>query len=104
MAAGDTTQGQRFPDDGALSVLMDTPGAYLLRPRRREMWLCLPNGSLSHIWVSEGPDQGQDGVWGFTEHDDGTISVSPSIFLQAGDSAPHASWHGYLERGVFREV
>lgn len=34
-----------------------------------------------------------------TEHDDGTITVSPSILIQTvvGD------WHGFLERGVWRE-
>jgi hypothetical protein len=34
-----------------------------------------------------------------TEHEDGTITVSPSI-LTAGERV----WHGYLERGVWREV
>lgn len=36
------------------------------------------------------------------EHEDGTITVSPSILI----SRPHTgeSWHGYLERGVWREV
>lgn len=29
------------------------------------------------------------------EHEDGTITVSPSILM---------AWHGYLERGVWREV
>lgn len=35
------------------------------------------------------------------EHEDGTISVSPSILVSSGE--PDA-WHGYLERGVWREV
>lgn len=37
-----------------------------------------------------------------TEHEDGTITVSPSILVRR----PHTedSWHGYLERGVWREV
>lgn len=33
-----------------------------------------------------------------TEHEDGTITVSPSIF-----DAPDG-WHGFLERGVWRSV
>lgn len=59
--------------------------------------------------------RGKDGVWygrppgcpnalaslaghTVTEHDDGTITVSPSILISgAGD------WHGFLERGVWRE-
>lgn len=36
------------------------------------------------------------------EHEDGTITVSPSILCTDG-KAGH-SWHGYLERGVWREV
>lgn len=32
-----------------------------------------------------------------TEHEDGTITVSPSILMPG-------VWHGYLERGVWREV
>lgn len=34
-----------------------------------------------------------------TEHEDGTITVSPSIQITDGDG----QWHGYLERGVWRE-
>lgn len=41
-----------------------------------------------------------------TEHEDGTVSVSPSILcvyakLQAGKPG---SWHGFLERGIWRQV
>jgi hypothetical protein len=35
------------------------------------------------------------------EHEDGTITVSPSI-LATGTRG--RQWHGYLERGVWREV
>lgn len=39
-----------------------------------------------------------------TEHDDGTVTVSPSILLtHADDSGNLVSWHGYLERGMWRE-
>lgn len=35
------------------------------------------------------------------EHEDGTITVSPSIL----QNAPHnETWHGYLEKGIWREV
>ncbi len=36
------------------------------------------------------------------EHDDGTITVSPSILI----TKPHAGqlWHGYLEHGVWRDI
>lgn len=36
-----------------------------------------------------------------TEHEDGTITVSPSILVEDWKGN---RWHGYLERGVWREV
>ena len=33
-----------------------------------------------------------------TEHEDGTITVSPSILLKGGRGE---SWHGFLKRGVW---
>lgn len=39
------------------------------------------------------------------EHEDGTITVSPSILLtDYDDDGKEKKWHGYLERGVWREV
>ena len=35
------------------------------------------------------------------EHEDGTITVSPSILI---DYPPEGSWHGYLEKGIWREA
>lgn len=38
-----------------------------------------------------------------TEHEDGTVTVSPSILLHGGQPAnPEWDWHGFLERGVWR--
>jgi hypothetical protein len=59
------------------------------------------------VWRCVAPKETEDG-FGFqgnlakhsvTEHEDGTITVSPSILISRGDM----SWHGYLERGVWRE-
>ena len=43
-------------------------------------------------------------------HEDGTITVSPSILVYAGRTVDDnykpmdlPAWHGYLERGVWRE-
>jgi hypothetical protein len=36
-----------------------------------------------------------------TEHEDGTITVSPSILCTGHFDK---QWHGYLERGVWRKV
>lgn len=38
-----------------------------------------------------------------TEHEDGTITVSPSILITSHDAGGDVQWHGYLERGVWRE-
>lgn len=38
-----------------------------------------------------------------TEHEDGTITVSPSILIGQGKNNT-TPWHGYLEHGVWREV
>lgn len=35
------------------------------------------------------------------EHDDHTITASPSILMEKGNGV---SWHGYLVKGVWRQV
>jgi hypothetical protein len=67
------------------------PGEYGKSP---EGWFCRPPG-------------GKHGVGGInkhtiTEHEDGTITVSPSILFYDNDGNP--GWHGYLEHGVWKEV
>jgi hypothetical protein len=39
------------------------------------------------------------------EHPDGTITVTPSILItyEFGDRREKVEWHGFLERGVWRE-
>lgn len=51
-------------------------------------YVCDPNGVVGRL---------VDHI--VTEHEDGTITVSPSIL----DAAPDG-WHGYLERGEWRSV
>jgi hypothetical protein len=48
-------------------------------------------------------------TWEVTEHEDGTITVSPSIFWGAGgypnsplEWAAKHTWHGWLEHGEWR--
>lgn len=50
---------------------------------------CTPNGLLANLSRHT-----------VTEHEDGTISVSPSILVEGGQTN---AWHGYLEHGVWRE-
>jgi hypothetical protein len=53
--------------------------------------------------------QGNVGAHKVEEHEDGTITVSPSILIrpiEAAELLPKGrdGWHGYLERGVWRRV
>lgn len=45
-----------------------------------------PNGMLANLTNHE-----------VLEHEDGTITVSPSILVTGG-----GTWHGWIERGVWR--
>lgn len=51
---------------------------------------CTPNGSGGNLSRHD-----------IVEHEDGTITVSPSILITRGNDH---DWHGYLERGVWRSV
>lgn len=64
------------------------PGDYGRDPRNSEWYCCVPNGLRGCLRAHE-----------VTEHEDGTITVSPSILVQGSPS-----WHGYLEKGIWREV
>jgi hypothetical protein len=82
-----TLQGTRIMS-GKLADFQ-TPGAY---GKVGDDWLaCLPTGELCAL------NAGHD----ITEHEDGTITVSPSILMRADRGQ---AWHGYLERGVWRDV
>lgn len=56
------------------------------------LWVVLPSGVCGRLHAD--PATG----WTWSEQDDGTLTVSPSIH-----DAPHG-WHGYLERGCWRSV
>ena len=91
MAAGDVTQGRRLPDCAAGDLPDDEnlPGAYW---RSGGVWYC---GVPGNGW-----GLGNLAAHQVEEHEDGTITVSPSILVTGHDM----TWHGYLERGVWREV
>jgi hypothetical protein len=94
MAAGDTMQGKRHADvsDSHKAHESLEPGGY----RRSDgEWECVtPNGLRGRLTNHD-----------VTEHEGGTITVSPSILVEwPNASGKGKSWHGYLERGVWREV
>lgn len=94
MAAGDITQGRRLPDRSVDAVMRDDfePGDY-----------CLIDGV---VWAREPGDKGGALMalteWKITEEEDGTLSLSPSIWVNKHHNPP--GWHGYLEHGKWREV
>jgi len=69
------------------------PGHYcpVIVEGKRTWYVVTPNGHAGNL-----------GNHDVVEHEDGTITVSPSILV----SSPQEGelWHGYLERGVWREV
>ena len=71
------------------------PGDYwkvLLNKGSVEWYACVPTGWLGCLVDHK-----------VIEHEDGTITVSPSIQTSAPEPSPRY-WHGYLERGVWRAV
>lgn len=52
-------------------------------------WAMAPNGMLCNL-----------SRHGVEEHEDGTITVSPSILVSDNKSM----WHGFLERGIWKGV
>jgi hypothetical protein len=87
MSAGERTQGRRveWPDFD-----VDAVGDYARHPNG-DWFGITPDGQLAGLAKHD-----------ITEHEDGTITVSPSILVR-GDERD-VPWHGYLERGVWREV
>jgi hypothetical protein len=77
-------------EEDFLFRISETAGAYGTENGRD--WFCTtPNGLFGNISLHT-----------VTEHEDGTITVSPSILVTSRNGrAP--SWHGFLERGVWRE-
>lgn len=62
----------------------------------RVLWVKVPTGYVGRVVAR--PDGSGHLI---TEHEDGTVTVSPSILATRGDHGH--DWHGFLERGVWRE-
>lgn len=79
-----------------LQDLLDgPPGGYLIvtdhDTNKRTLWIKDPAGYIGCCGKHE-----------VVEHDDGTVTVSPSILSTKSEHGHE--WHGYLEHGVWREV
>lgn len=87
-------QGRRiecpFAAGGGLVADWPVAGDYWKHPDPACGWQAMtPNGHMAGLVKHD-----------VVEHEDGTITVSPSILVSNG-SGP--LWHGFLERGVWRE-
>lgn len=85
----ETMQGRRVYDTDSFA-----PGDYGRHPGDGNWYACAPNGHLGNLTAHD-----------VTEHEDGTITVSPSILITTRDTERKQDvelWHGYLERGVWR--
>lgn len=73
-------------------------GFQLLQPGEYGRW-------SDGTWYAETPNgHGANlGSHQVTEHEDGTITVLPSIGVSKAAGGAPWLWHGFLERGVWRE-
>lgn len=98
MSAGNTLPGRRV--EPAFENL-EKPGDYYFA--NGILWAILPHGGHARLLSTDAAAEEKGSRWQVTEEDDGSVTVSPSILQHAiPNYAPE--WHGYLERGVWREV
>jgi hypothetical protein len=91
-----TMQGRRIPSPftagGGLIAGWPEPGDYWFYPEVG--WQAtVPDGRMATLTAHT-----------VVEHEDGTITVSPSILIRGGRQTVQGPWHGYLERGIWRTV
>ena len=88
-------QGRRIYYNTTDDILGFANGDYGFDPKTNTWFARAPIGHLSDL-------SNHDVV----EHEDGTITVSPSILVSGydEDKKEKTVWHGYLERGIWREV
>ena len=84
-----------YPFKGMRVRLIPQPGGFqLLKPGEYGKWTdgtwygCTPSGACCNLCAHQ-----------VIEHEDGTITVSPSIGIGKN---PNYKWHGYLEHGIWR--
>lgn len=114
-------QGRRVPDDRFLHLRSADeigPGDYgsmVITSSKTDIaqtdwFVCCPDGSITRLWVNEDDCNGNRHT--ITEHDDRTITVGGSILghdipsAKIGGVGPISSetWHGWLERGIWRSI
>lgn len=87
-----TIMGTRLPDCDAGGIpAEDVPGSYW---RSGGVWHCIP--------PLDGLHAGSLAAHTVTEHEDGTITVHPSILFHPRPDGSHG-WHGWLRQGIWME-
>ena len=103
------------PEPGPTDELRDgdqaTPGAFMQATRVEKSPHLLEPGEFTQadygterkVYFAKSPNGLLANLarHSITEHEDGTITVAPSILVRGGSG--DGEWHGYLERGVWRE-
>lgn len=83
-------KGTRLPDNTDWDSTW-SPGQYCKYQNGKYWILCTPNNLVGMIDTTKHK---------VVEHEDKTITVSPSILIQRVGTSE--GWHGYLENGVWR--
>ena len=87
-------KGRRLPDGVGVFAACDYGRLEEGAQEKRWVWHARP--PHGHVGSLKNHD--------VTEHEDGTITVSPSILIHSSDDdGSPVVWHGFLERGVWRE-
>lgn len=81
------------PEGGKISDVSFSEGDYCKDPAEGVWYLRPPGCNLGCL-----------GSHTVVEHEDGTITVSPSILHTEENANGKIVWHGHLERGVWREA
>lgn len=87
---------------------MRTPGRRVYPNADGELWLAKGDygkDPRTGHWMASPPGEDSPGMGSLenhevTEHEDGTITVSPSILITTEENDCSIRWHGHLERGV----
>lgn len=106
--ADPSCQGTRLDDDTDVDEWLfagpgPAAGDYFVDRSAGRVYVCLPNRRTFGIPFADQAAPPSGTVWGFEEHEDGSVSLHPSIHFSPG-AGPPDEWHGFLERGVFRGV
>ncbi len=81
-------KGRRLPDDSEACSLGLGDYVKITEPEPF-FYCCSPNGLFGNLSKHK-----------VIEHEDGTITVSPSILIQMASF----EYHGYLERGIWKQA